>query len=76
MKLLLLLPLLLELLDLALGHFVAIRQLGGQAIGVEFGVLGVTLEHILGRKLGLFPLFLLGLFLCFAGCVEKCKLVS
>lgn len=68
MKLLLLLPLLLELLDLGFGYIVAVRQLGGQTVGVELGVLGVVLEQLLGRKLGLFPLFLLGFFLCFAGC--------
>lgn len=67
MQLLLLLPLLLELLDLALGHLVPVGELGRHSVGIKLLVLGVTLEQVLGRDLGLGPLLRLRLLLGFAG---------
>jgi len=67
MKLLLPLPLLLELLDLALGHFATIRQLRRQPISIKLGILRIALKHLLRRDLSLGPLLFFGLFTGFAG---------
>ena len=70
-QLLLPLPLLLQLLDLALGHLAAVSQLRREPLGVTLLVLCVALEHLERRHLGLGPLLLVGLLPGFA-CYEAC----
>ncbi len=62
MQLLLPLPILLELLRLALGHLTPISQLSRQALSVPLNILGVALEQLLRRHRGLGPFFLVGFF--------------
>ncbi len=66
-QLLLPLPLLLQLLDLALGHLAAVGQLSREPLGVPLLVLCVALEHLERRHLSLGPLLLVGLLPRFAG---------
>ena len=66
MQLLLPVPVLLQLLHLALGQVAAVRQFGWQTLGIPLLVLGITFEELLRRDLGLCPFLFLSLFPCLA----------